>query len=573
MAEPTFTVSGGAGGIGANLDDMRTESGHLAAMAQQLVDQALTAAGIAVDGDLLASAVLSPITAAAAEQQIVFATGQMLLFATEAGVTAVFLAGAVDAYEAVDRSLSILADAAANTTTFFIGVMAVPLAVGLAAVAAADVALVYVAGYGGEALESLGEGLNETLADPWKLALPGVFLGSLAVNTVDAYDSDEAQETVAGTLADQLAQLNELAGENAWAVDLIAQGAPGLLAGLTLPLALVLGPVRTRLALTALTGVPWPPTSYEQALQAIIGGGNKAGLFEDGPLLTRDDLINPPEIIGPDVATPTSLEGLFAGSAQIDKYDTSATGDEDALARIRITEVPGNPPSFIVQVPSTQVWDPAAGSTPNDVTADTHAMLAQQTALSSAVDAAMREAGITNENPVMIQGFSLGGIVAGQMAADPSLNYNFTHVVTGGSPVANFDIPSDVQVLSLEFDEDPVAKLDGHNNPDAANWTTVQAPAPSLPGDNGVPVGIAGEQGAHNAERYAITAGEVEGSSDPSIAAWTDSAAGYFPDAGDKLEVTMITDPETHITTTTTTNTETGAVVSETTDYGAQRQP
>ena len=319
--------------------------------------------------------------------------------------------------------------------------------------------------------------------------------------------------------------------------------------------------------------MPWPPTSYEQALQAIIGAGNQGGYFDDGPLLTGANLINPPEIVGPDVATPTSLEGLFTGSAQIDKYDTSATGDEDALARIRITEVPGDPPMFIVQVPSTQAWDPAAGSTPNDVTGDTHAMLARQTALSSAVDAAMQEAGITKDNPVMIQGFSLGGIVAGQMAADPSLNYTFTHVVTGGSPVANFDIPKDVQVLSLEFDEDPVAKLDGHNNPDAANWTSVQASAPSLPGDKGVPVGIAGEQGAHNAERYAITAGEVAASSDPSITAWSKSAADYFPNAGAELKVTMVTDDQTHITTTTTTDTETGTVVSTTTDYGAQRNP
>ena len=573
MAEPGFTVSGGAGGIGAHLDDMRTESTQLAAMAEQLVDQALSAAGIAVDGDLLASAILSPITAAAAEQQIVFATGQMLLFATDAGVTAVFLAGAVDAYEAVDRSLALLADAAVNTGTFVLGVMAVPLAVGLALAAAADVALVYVAGYGGEAIESLGEGIENVLAHPGSLANPALALGLVLAGAAANYDGAEAQATVDGTLADQLAQLNELAGENAWAVDLIAQGAPGLLSGLTLPLTMLLGPAASNALLAKLTGVPWPPTSYEQAVQAIIGAGNQGGFFDDGPLLTRDDLINPPEIVGPDVATPTSLEGLFTGSAQIDQYDTSATGDEDALARIRITEVPGNPPSFIVQVPSTQVWDPAAGSTPNDVTADTHAMLAQQTALSSAVDAAMQEAGITQYNPVMIQGFSLGGIVAGQMAADPSLDYTFTHVVTGGSPVANFDIPGDVQVLSLEFDEDPVAKLDGHNNPDAANWTTVQAAAPSLPGDNGVPVGIAGEQGAHNAERYAITAGEVAASSDPSIAAFTDSAAGYFPDAGAELAVTMSTDPETHITTTTTTNTETGAVVSRTTDYGAQRQP
>ena len=190
MAEPSFTVSGGAGGIGAHLDDMRTESTQLAAMAEQLVDQALSAAGIAVDADLLASAILSPITAVAAEQQIVFATGQMLLFATDAGVTAVFLAGAVDAYEAVDRSLSLLADVVVNTGTFVLGVMAVPLAVGLGLAAAADVALVYVAGYGGEALESLGEGVETMLAHPGSLANPALALGLVLAGAAAHYDGE-----------------------------------------------------------------------------------------------------------------------------------------------------------------------------------------------------------------------------------------------------------------------------------------------------------------------------------------------------------------------------------------------
>ncbi|ANP73931.1 hypothetical protein [Cryobacterium arcticum] len=527
MADSTITVSGGAGGIGAQLDDMRTESAQLSAMAQQLVDQSLAAAGIALDADLLASAILSPITAAAAEQQIVFATGQMLVFATEAGVTAVFLAGAVDAYEAVDASLAILADVAVNSGTLVVGVMAVPLAVGAGLLVAADVAGVYVGGYLAEGVSALGEGVDRTLANPALLLNPGLALGSLVANTADAYDVDTAQDAVNAELASQLAQLNELAGENAWVVDLIAQGAPGLLAGLTLPLTVILGLAGTNVLLTQLTGVPWPPTSYEQALQAIIGAGNRGGYFDDGPLLTDADLFEPPAIVGQEVVAPTSVSTLFEGSAQIDTFD--AVGDDkDSFARIRITEVPGTPPSFIVQIPSTQVWDPAAGSTPNDVTSDTHAMLAQQTALSSAVDAAMQQAGITPENPVMLQGFSLGGITAGQMAADPTLNYNITNIVTGGSPIANFDIPADVQVLALEFDEDPVAKLDGNNNPDSANWSTVHAAAPSLPTDKGVPVGIGGEQGAHNADRYALTGAEVDASTDPSITAWTDSAGNFF---------------------------------------------
>jgi hypothetical protein len=472
----SISVSGGAGGIGAQLDDMRTESGHLALIAGNLVDQATSGASIAMDPDLLASAILSPVTAASAEAKIGFATGQMLLYATEAGVTAVFLAGAVAAYEGVDRSLALLADAAANTTTFALGVMAVPLALAGGVVVLADVAAVYVGGYGAEAVDALGQGVQRTLENPWVLAVPSLAVGAVAANTAAAYDPEDAQALVDGTLAAQLDQLNELAGQNAWVVDLIAQGAPGLLTGLTLPLTAILGPLATSTVLTGITGVPWPPLSYEQAIQAIIGGGNRLGYLHDGPPIDRENLFEPPAIVGEPVVAPTSLASLFEGSTQIDAHD--AIGDDtDSFARIRITEVPGDPPSFIVQIPSTQAWDPAAGSTPNDVTGDTHAMLGRQTALASAVDAAMREAGITADNPVMLEGFSLGGITAGQMAADPNLDYNITHVLTGGAPVANFAIPSSVQVLSIEFDEDPVARLDGNGNPDEAHWTTVRAPA------------------------------------------------------------------------------------------------
>jgi hypothetical protein len=562
VAEPSYTVSGGAGGVGAHIDDMRTESTRLSTLTDQLVDQAVDAARIAMDAELLASAILSPITATAAEQKIIFATSQMLLFATEAGATAAFLAGAAAAYEDLDRSIGLLGNAAVNTGTFALGVMAVPLALAGGVVVLADVAAVYVAGYGGEAVDALGQGIDKTLDNPWWLMPPSLAVGAVTANTATVYDSADAQATVDGALAVQLDQLNEIAGDNAWFVDLIAQGAPGLLAGLTLPVTSVFG-LTGKNALENLAGVPWPPTTYEQAVQAIIGGGNTLGYFQDGPQLGRGDiflaplpvgetmvelpsLTSPFRASGETAVEPSGLATLFQGSSQVDAFD-----DDNTFARIRITEIPGVPESpgvagiptsYIVQIPSTQSWDLAAGSTPNDVTADTHAMLARQTALSSAVDAAMQEAGITSANPVMLQGFSLGGITAGQMAADPNLNYDITHVVTGGAPIANFDIPPAVNVLSLEFHEDPVARLDGNDNPDSARWTTVHAPAPALPTDDGSTIGIAG---AHNSDRYALTAAEVQASGDPSVTGYLESARIFFE----------------------------GRHPAITTDYGARRRP
>ncbi|WP_168223408.1 hypothetical protein [Plantibacter sp. M259] len=187
----------------------------------------------------------------------------------------------------------------------------------------------------------------------------------------------------------------------------------------------------------------------------------------------------------------------------------------------------GPPPSWIVQIPSTQVWDPHGGAISNDLTSDIAAMQGEQTALGQAVKDAMAAAGISPTDPVMLEGFSLGGITAGSLASDPDFGYNVTHLVTAGSPIARFDIPDDVQVLSMEFNEDPVARLDGQGNPDSANWTTVQGDAPRLGGVNPEQQdpGIAS---AHNAQRYEMMADETSSSGDPSVDAYLDSASGFF---------------------------------------------
>jgi hypothetical protein len=355
---------------------------------------------------------------------------------------------------------------------------------------------------------------------------PQEMLAALALNTAASFSSAEAQAATNALLAGQLQQLNVLAG-NSGVVDLIARGAPGLMIGLTLPFAVLLGPSKGQAALTALTGVPWPPTSYEQAVQAIIGAGNKQGMLDDGRKLTESDLFTPPTIPGVPAVAPHNVSELFSGSSQIDLFD-SLDGKDDSFARIRITTVPGNPPHYVVQIPSTQSWDLKAGSTPNDVTADTQAMLGRQTALSSAVDAAMQKAGIKSTDPVMLEGFSLGGITAGQMAADPSLHYNITHVVTGGAPIANFDIPSTTKVLAFEYNQDPVAQLDGHANPSSANFTTVKADAPLLAKEHEAP----GILRAHNADRYAKTAAQAMRLGNPSVDGFGSSASGFFENGG-----------------------------------------
>ncbi len=87
---------------------------------------------------------------------------------------------------------------------------------------------------------------------------------------------------------------------------------------------------------------------------------------------------------------------------------------------------------------------------------------------------AMKQAGICSDEPVALIGHSQGGIVAAEIAADRSEQYNIQHVVTAGSPVANHPIPSKTWVTSIEIEDELVAALDGAQNPSSENWLTVR---------------------------------------------------------------------------------------------------
>lgn len=502
MADYSPTVSGGVGGIGANLDDMETESKALEEMTGRLLLRGRSAGSIAVDSNLVASAVLSPVTAAEAEKRILGATGVLVVSATEAGASALYLGGAVTAYRTADQAIAALVTIRDNTITFVGGALALPLAIAALPLALADGV--------GTVLGAEGEELID------------------AIHSGKPFDQNEANAFMKAALGSQLDLLKGMLTPQL--LDIIADGAPGLLSGLILVLDVTLGPAATDALLTGITGVPWPPTDYKQAVLAIIGGGNAAGLLVDGEPITPGSLMtaggNPPlpPLDAKNIPSAAgSLNDLLLNSSDIDIED-----QDNTFARIRITAV-GSPPSYIVQIPSTQSWYAKAGLTPNDLTADLQAMAGRQTALESAVVAAMQRAGISSTAPVMLEGFSLGGITAGQMAADPSLHYNITNVVTAGSPIANFDIPKSVKVLSMEFNQDPVAQLDGHENPSSSNWTTVKADAPPLKGEDGVAPGMLQ---AHDSDRYALLARQLDSSTDPSVLAFKNSASRFLgPDA------------------------------------------
>lgn len=183
----------------------------------------------------------------------------------------------------------------------------------------------------------------------------------------------------------------------------------------------------------------------------------------------------------------------------------------------------------VVYVPGVQDWS-GGSENPASLVAALRGVAGDPSAYTDAVVDAMDEAGVRPDEAVMLDGHSLGGVVAAQVAADASVRERFDveAVLTAGSPIGAIDIPSDVEVLSLEHREDLVPHLDGLDNTAlASNQVTVTASAPA-------------QLGAHDGEAYARLGDRVDASDDPSLVSFKQATEKFFPGPGDTTEVTEV---------------------------------
>ncbi|TFD56794.1 hypothetical protein E3T39_15810 [Cryobacterium suzukii] len=540
-----FTVTGGTNTspLVATFEDMRTFSTELGQVQNYLATESLHIAAVAAGGDLLESAILSPATFADAETKILQAAAVYLVQTARVAVLHLFIDGAIVTYETVESALATAAGGLYFVGGFAVGVVAVAgatVVAGGAALYAAGVEVSYqlteVADSAGAAVDAIGDQVEK---NPWLLAtvlLPGG-AGALITPGASAFASayspadaaTAANQRLAAEFAALLASAPDMDAIQAWAsehtdlVQTIINFAPGLLAGATYavgPLAIV--------GTTSLTGAPWPPLNYDQLVEGIIAGGGRFGAFDDAtgqptvaPIAFTDSKGAPiPQIV------PTDLDTLFKGAWDIDRNGNapagSPKGSPDVFSDIRLVERVGvdGVSHWIVQIPSTQNWGLAPGTATNDVPSDLASMAQHQTVLMEAVKRAMDQADVKSHDPVMLAGFSLGGITAGLMSSDPWMNqhYNITNVVTAGASIGNFDIPADVNVLSFEHTGDLVPAGDGSDNPATTNQVTVYTDPPGM-GDKSEP---------HDALKYAVTAGKFQNSLDPNADTFTASAKGFF---------------------------------------------
>ncbi|WP_314147589.1 hypothetical protein [uncultured Leifsonia sp.] len=183
---------------------------------------------------------------------------------------------------------------------------------------------------------------------------------------------------------------------------------------------------------------------------------------------------------------------------------------------------------WIVQFPSTKSWHPRAGAAPNDLTADLVIGAEREATITRAGLAAMRDAGIPAGEPVLLAGFSLGGMVAAQVAMRAhAAGFSVTHLLVAGTPLGRLPVPPGIRTLSIEHVLDLVPRIDGRENPvvvdgrDGAALLTVKA---------GPPLSTGFRLGAlHQATAYADTAAAIEARPpSPEVAAYLAGIAPFL---------------------------------------------
>jgi hypothetical protein len=468
VTDDTLSVSGGAGSVSADYEDMLTQAAALERLAHAVTDRLGPVGAVAHDGALLSTAVLSPGTAAAVAGQVTVVTAGphgLVAAAARLEATALSLRSSVSAYRAVDSAQATLT------------------------------------------------GWGQAVATPGALVAP--FLPAVRDSVFDA--AARRWDQIPGEFTGRVDDFMENLYDNPWIVDGVIKDLPALLRTVSV----VAGPVPT-IGLSVWTGAregsPFPPWSLEQASADTVAIGGLFGYFEDGTATAYPRVGTDGQPIGwqnvdPNkMASPASVAALFDGIA--------ALGKKEDQGNLRIFSLPQPDGSrrWIVEIPGTQEWSPDAGGNPVDLTTNLRLMAGQNTAENEAIRSAMRQAGIRPGEEVLLAGHSQGGIAAASLAADEDTRREFhiTHVVTGGSPIARFTIPDDVAVLAIEHEQDAVPRLDGEPNPDRPNWVTVQRDPTGL-AEPGTIIDDTGE--SHGSWAYALTGRLVDQSEEASLVA------------------------------------------------------
>lgn len=411
---PIESVTGGSHGVRAGYEQMLALAERFECQAGAFVDMAGLSVTVMADGDLLESAILSPISFGTAELQVLDAT---------TGVHGLTV-----------RAIGIEADA--------LGVRAV-----VAAFRASD-------SLSRHSTEMLDNTLGRLILGVTVVSLPALLAAGATGYAYCSTLSPEERAALEAQVADDLGQLLH---DHPEVAQHLINGGGGLLESLVPGLGVLHpgdGPI-TR------------ATTNDAARLLALLLGNDTG-FD----VTRLDAIDP----SPSQShTPTSLADLMRSLDDTNELDHDHPGRHGAIQVQRI--VHGGQERFIVYVPGTDDMGPIPqdGVHARDMEANYQLIGGMESAYGHGIQQAMLDAGLEGKD-VMLVGHSQGGMVSTSLAADPDFTRHFhvQHVVTAGSPTAQVPVlPSGTSAIHFENRGDAVPLLDGEDNPDQTNRITV----------------------------------------------------------------------------------------------------
>jgi hypothetical protein len=239
--------------------------------------------------------------------------------------------------------------------------------------------------------------------------------------------------------------------------------------------------------------------------------GLLAVLYHDGSVHTEPTTLTVPS----SGTAPADLAGLIRHLDEVNALSDADHPEHNGTIEIQTITASDGSVSHVVYLPGTDDMATTPWSQDGDVRdLGTNLLLVsgQDNGYQHGILEAMAQAGIRPGQPVVLVGHSQGGMEAAAILAQShgqdGSPYTITNVVTAGSPTAQVDggFPPGSHVLSLENQGDVVPLLDGEDNPDSAEQVTVRFD------DHETSIG-----GNHSLDHYVAGAEAAQVSDDASI--------------------------------------------------------
>jgi pimeloyl-ACP methyl ester carboxylesterase len=160
-----------------------------------------------------------------------------------------------------------------------------------------------------------------------------------------------------------------------------------------------------------------------------------------------------------DAPPPRGLVGLLTDVLEAN----AASSDDDVCIRVRLLEGPDGQDRYTAAIPGSWGEDPLRlfatedeGGNPFDWNQNLPAVTGRITDSSRAVRAAIGAVGVPVGAELVLAGHSQGGIVAANLAADPSVNgpggWRISHVISAGGPVQNAPVLAPTVLVNVDHD-------------------------------------------------------------------------------------------------------------------------